>query len=97
MQVAIILGHLFELVDQTISDVEFPQVVAVGTGLVEYLADVVGLDWPGVCAHRDALVVDSLLEDARREEDVECWVFQPSRVIIEDGLHFHLHLCFKCS
>lgn len=97
MLVAIVLGHLLELVDQAILDVEFPQVVAVGAGQIEYLADVVGLDWPGISAHRDALVIDPLLEDAGREEDVERWVLQPAGVVAEDWLHFHLHLYFKCS
>lgn len=88
---------MLELIDQTILDVEFSEVVAIGAGLVVDLAEVVSLYWSSVCAHGNALVIDSLLEDTRREEDVECWVFQSAWVISEDWLHFHLHLYFKCS
>lgn len=67
---AVVSSHLLELVDHSIFQGQFPQIVGVRTILVEHAADVVRLDWAGVGAHGNALVVDSLLVDPRRKEHV---------------------------
>jgi hypothetical protein len=59
------LIHLLELVDHPIFQVELSEVVAVRTLLVEYLADVACFNSAGICAHRDALVINFLLVDSR--------------------------------
>lgn len=80
------------MVDQSVLEIELSEVVAVRALLVEDLADVAGLNGSGVCAHGDALVIDSLLIDPRREKNIKSRVFEPVRVVLEDGLHLSLFL-----
>ena len=65
------LVHLFELKDESIPFVEFAQVGSIGTLLIKDFGDVGGFDFAGVAAHRDAFVIDFLLEHPGREEHVE--------------------------
>lgn len=86
------LVHGFELVDQPVLEIEFSEVIAVRALLVEDLADVAGLNRSGIGTHGDALVIDSLLKDPRREKNIESRVLEPMRVVLEDGLHLSLFL-----
>lgn len=80
------------MVDQTVLEVELSEVIAVRALLVEDLADVAGLNRSGVGTHGDALVINSLLKDPRREKNIESRVLESVRVVLEDGLHLSLFL-----
>ena len=62
--------HLLELVDESILEVELPQVVAVGALLVEDFANVAGFNMSRIGAHGDALVINLLLIDPGGEKHI---------------------------
>jgi hypothetical protein len=62
---------LFELVNETVFEVEFAKSAGVGNLLIDDLFDVSGLYFGDVGAHGYAFVVDSLLVDSGREKDIE--------------------------
>jgi hypothetical protein len=64
-RIAFVLVHLFELPDESILDVEFPQIAAFWALLIEDFADVCGLDLASVGAHWNGAVINTLLEDPR--------------------------------
>jgi hypothetical protein len=65
---------LFELVNESVFEVEFAKSAGVRNLLIDDLFDVSGLYFGDVCAHGYAFVVDFLLVDSGGEEDVEGWV-----------------------
>ena len=87
---------MFQLKDESIPFVEFAQVGSIGTLLIKDFGDVGGLDFAGVAAHRDAFVIDFLLEHPGREEHVERGINKlvsiPLLMLRIEFLQFHLNL-----
>ena len=69
--------HFFELPDESIRDIDFPEIGHVRGALVVVLSDVVRLDGARINAERSAGVVNFLLEDSWRGIDVDGRILDP--------------------